>query len=417
MIDSPRPVAVLVDAYTSGNYLPPAFARLGVDLVHVQSTPELIGTMTPPALQAYVAALVCDTPEATAERLRAYAPVCVYAGQEPGVPLADRLAQLLGLPGNDPALSLARRDKYEMIETLRRAGLHCAEQFKSEDPEEIVAWAVDRDDYPVVVKPLNSAATDGVAVCDTAEQVRKAAEQVLNTRTVFDEPNREVLVQSFLVGTEYVVDTVSHDGQRYTCGVWEYRKRRLDTHTIYDREVLRAQDERPVPELISYVHQALDALGIRFGPAHAEVMVTPRGPALVEVGARMAGNMHPAFHDACLGANQADVTALAGVRPEEFLDRYAGRTYRKRREADVCTVPTEADGIVDSIDEDAVARLEMIDSVYGLNLKLKPGGRIKPTVDLYTSILRVFLLADTQAELDRDYRLVREHGDHVYRVR
>jgi hypothetical protein len=414
---STRPTAVLVDAYTSGNYLPPAFARLDADLVHVLSTPEPLASMTPPNWDAYAATLVCDTPEATAARLREFAPVSIVAGQEPGVPLADRLAELLGLPGNSTALSAARRDKYEMIEALRRAGLHCADQFKSDDAEEVVAWAERRDTYPVVVKPLSSAATDGVAVCRTPEQVRKAAAHVLATSSIFDEPNREVLVQSFLAGEEYVVDTVSGDGRRYTCGVWRYRKRLLDTHNVYDREGLQAPDADPVPELVPYVHDALDALGIRNGPAHAEVILTPEGPALVEVGARMAGNMHPAFHDECAGANQADVTALACVAPAEFRDRYAGRVYRKLREADVYTVPTERDGVVDAVDEAVVAEIEALDSVYGLNLKLRPGSRMRPTVDLYTSTMRIFLLGETSEALERDYRRIQQLADRVYRLR
>ncbi|MEU9119081.1 ATP-grasp domain-containing protein [Streptomyces sp. NPDC048506] len=417
MAEQKRPVAVLVDAYTSGNYLPPAFARLDADLVHVQSTPELLASMMPPNLDAYRAALVCDTPEATAARLAEYGPVCVVAGQEPGVPLADALSGLLGVPSNGTELSAARRDKYEMIEALRRAGVRCAEQFKSDDAEALVKWAENHDAYPVVVKPLTSAATDGVAVCRDADQVRAAAEYVLASDTIFETSNREALVQSYLAGDEYVVDMVSYEGKRYTCGVWQYRKQLIGTHNIYDQETIRAEHESPVPEVIAYTNEVLDALGIRFGPSHAEVIVTADGPTLVEVGARLSGNMHPAFHDQCVGGNQADLTALAYVRPQEFLDRYAGRTYHKVREATVYTAPTELDGVVDSVDEQVVREIEAIDSVYGLNVKLKPGGRIKPTVDLYTSTLRVFLTADSESDLERDYRLVQELKDRVYRLR
>jgi hypothetical protein len=410
-------VAVVVDGYTTGNYLPPAFDRAGADVVHVQSTPELMASMTPPDLDRYLANIAGGTPEEAAERLRGYDPVCVLAGQEPGVPLADRLAELLGLPGNGTAGSAARRDKYEMIEALRRAGLHCADQLRSADPEELVAWASERGSWPVVVKPLTSAATDGVAVCADAEQVRKAAEYVLTTSTIFAEPNRQALVQSYLPGAEYVVDTVSCAGRRYTCGVWRYHKRLLGTHNIYDREVLRPAGEPAVAALVRYVNHALDALGIRYGPAHAEVMLTPDGPALVEVGARLAGNMHPGFHDLCAGGNQADLTALAGIRPEEFLERWAGRGYRRLRHAEVYTAPTELDGVVDSIDDAVVAEIEALDTVYGLNVKLRPGSRIRPTVDLYTSTLRVFLAGPDRAAVERDYRRIQRLKDRVYRLR
>lgn len=411
------PVAVLVDAYTSGNYLPPAFARLGVDLVHVQSTPELMGTMLGPDLTAYRANLVGTDPAAAAAALAQYAPIAVVAGQEPGVPLADDLSQRLGLPSNGTALSSARRNKYEMIEALRTAGVRCAEQFKSSDAEAIAEWAQARDQYPVVVKPLASAATDGVAVCRTVEEVRKAAEAVLGSSTIYAEPNREVLVQSYLRGTEYVVDMVSYEGRRYTCGIWEYDKRLIGTHNIYDREMAVAQDASPAPELIEYVDSALAALGIQFGPSHAEVIVTAEGPTLVEVGARLSGNMHPGLHDQALGANQADVTALAYSRPAEFLQRYADRRFQKVCEAWCYTTPTDHDGIVDRIDDAVVAEIENLPTVYGLNVKIKPGGRIRPTVDLYTSSLRIFMTGDTTADLQRDYERIQELKDKVYVLR
>ncbi|WP_327303179.1 ATP-grasp domain-containing protein [Streptomyces sp. NBC_01298] len=207
-----RLAAVMVDAYTRGNHLPPAFARLGVYVVHVQSTTELMTSMRPPDLTAYRAVVPHGTPAETAARLAEFEPICVVAGQEPGVELADELSELLGLPGNGTALSRARRDKYEMIETLRRAGVRCADQLKSGSAEEIVAWAEQRGAYPVVVKPLSSAATEGVAVCRGPVEIRKAAEAVLGTVNIFGERNDEVLVQPFLDGEEYMVDFVSYGG-------------------------------------------------------------------------------------------------------------------------------------------------------------------------------------------------------------
>ncbi|HEY1973787.1 MAG TPA: ATP-grasp domain-containing protein, partial [Pseudonocardia sp.] len=384
-----KPVAVLVDAYTTGNFLPPAFHRLGAEVVHVQSTPELMTSMLGPDLTAYRANVVHTEVADTASRLAEFGPACVVAGQEPGVPLSDALSEHIGLPTNGSALSSARRNKYDMIEALRAKGVRCAEQLRSGDPAELLAWAERRGEYPVVVKPLSSAATDGVAICHSPDEVLAAAKAVLATETIYNEANTEALIQSYLAGTEYVVDMVSCQGRRYTCGVWEYRKRLIgSTHNIYDTEAVLPSDAGPVPELIAYTNEALDALGIQYGPTHAEVILTEDGPTLVEVGARLAGNMHPAFHDQVVGGNQADLTALAYLRPDEFLADYAGRHYTKQREGMVYTAPTTSDGIVERVDEDVVAEIAALDTVFGVNVKIKPGGRIRPTVDLYTSTLR-----------------------------
>jgi ATP-grasp domain len=412
------PVAVLVDAYTSGQYLPPEFRALGAELAHVQSTPELMSSMPAPDLGVYRHTIVHRDLASTVARLAELSPVCVLAGQEPGVELADVLSERLGLVTNGTALSDARRDKFAMIEALRAAGLHCADQFKSGDPEALVDWALRTASFPVVVKPLKSAAGDNVYVCETAEEVREAAKAVLTSDTIYCETNREALIQSFLRGTEYVVDMVSHDGRRYVCGVWEYHKRLLPSgRNIYDRDRLLAADEDPAPALISYVERALDALDVRFGPSHAEVIQTADGPALVEVGARLGGNMHPGFHDRCAGANQATVSALAYLRPREFLSRYAGRRYRKSSEAICNTTSTEQSGVVESIDDAVVGEIRGLESVYDLNLKIRPGELIRPTVDLYSSTLRIFQAASTMDEIMRDYRRIETLKDRVYRIR
>ncbi|MFE4536902.1 ATP-grasp domain-containing protein [Streptomyces scopuliridis] len=412
-----RPVAVLVDAYTTGNHLPPAFAKLGIDVVHVQSTPELMTSMRLPDLTAYRAAVPYGTAAETAALLTELAPICVVAGQEPGVPLADELSELLGLPGNGTALSAARRDKYEMIEALRRAGVRCADQFKSDSVEALVSWAERRGDYPVVVKPLSSAATDGVAICGSVEEVRKAAEAVLGTVNIFHERNDEVLIQSFLQGEEYMVDFVSYGGERYACGIWQYHKRLKGTHRIYDRDSITPPLSSPAPEIIAYMHEVLDALGIQYGPTHAEIIVTPEGPTLVEVGARLSGGLVPDFHDVCLGGNQAAVTALAYARPREFLDRYAGGTYRKLTHATWILASTDLDGVVEEIDQDVVAEIKALPSVHTFVPKLGPGKRIRPTVDLYTATFGVHLCDPSADVVERDYARIQQLKDRVYRLR
>ncbi|MET9232373.1 ATP-grasp domain-containing protein [Lentzea sp. NPDC003310] len=409
------PVAVIVDVYTCSEPLLQGFLKAGAEVVQVRPRPEVA-----PAIpgMAYLASVEGADVGDLAARLAGYSPVAVVAGQEPDVPLADALAAKLGLAGNDPARSLVRRDKFAMIEALREAGLHCADQFKSGDVDEVVGWALRLGRFPVVVKPLTSAGTDKVTVCRTAGEVRQAASAIIGTATIFDDPNDEVLVQSYLEGTEYVVDMVSVGGRRYTCGVWEYRKKLLHgKYNIYDTETILPHDEHPVPELIAYVDKALAALGIEHGSSHAEVILTPDGPALVEVGARTGGNMQPDFHDRCLGANQADVAALSYVDPERFLAEYADRTYRKLKEAWVYSTPTDLDGVVDHWDEAVLADIDALPSVFWKLIKAQPGGTITPTISLKTSTMKICLLADDETQLLEDYQRIQELKDKVFHLR
>lgn len=410
-----RPTGVLVDAYSTGNYLPAAFRRRGVDVIHLQSTPHLMPSMLAPARDSYRDLLVLDTEQTTVKELRAIAPLFVVAGQEPGVPLADRLSELLGLRSNGSALSSARRDKHEMIEVVRAAGLAAADQTLTDDVEAALAWVDAGGHWPCVAKPLSSASTDGVFVCRDEADLRRAFPAIIGAKDIFDRTNQQVLVQRYLDGTEYIVDTVSADGHAYVCGVWRYDKQLLPNgKPIYDRDVLLDADDPVCGPLIGYTRQVLDALGVRNGAAHSEVIVGGNGPTVVEVGARLNGNMHPGFHDICLGGNQADLVALAYTDTDRFLAGYGDRVYRWRQPALVFNTPTARSGRVVSIDEDAVRRIRQLPSVVELTVKRAPGDLIVPTRDLLTSPLRVFMTATDEASLDRDYRAVDDIRESVY---
>lgn len=410
-------LVAIVDGYSSGNFLASAFARLGVEAVHVQSTPELIGLLAPPQFDLYQDNIVAADTEAAACELAALQPKAVLAGAEFGVRLADELGERLGLRTNGTRLSAARRDKYLMIEALRAAGIRCASQHRSSDPEELRAWAEREDVGTVVVKPISSSGSDNVHICRDGEAIVRAARSVMSAADLFQQPNTEALAQSFLSGPEYVVDVVCSEGDRYVCGVWEYDKRDIGSgRRVYDRNILLDPRQDPVPELVEYVDTVLEALDIRYGAAHAEVVMTSSGPALVEIAARLNGGMRPGFHDRCLGSNQATVTALSYARPDEFRRRYGGRTYTKLLDAVVHHTTTSLDGIVAGVDQSVVDDITALPTVHDVNLKYRWGRRIRPTVDLPSSPFTVYMASEDAAALDADHKAVNDLKDRVYRL-
>merc|ERR1712157_367768 len=64
-------------------------------------------------------------------------------------------------------------------------------------------------------------------------------------------------------------------------------------------------------KLVDYVFKVLDAVGLQHGPCHTEVMLTPRGPVLVEVNARMHGLQGSQLIELSTGTSKATFTADA----------------------------------------------------------------------------------------------------------
>lgn len=410
------PIVAIVDGYSTGNYLPAAFRRQEATLVHVRSTPTWMESMLLPDLEQYQHEVEGTDPHAAAEELKALGVTAVLAGQEPGVPLADHLSTLLGLPSNGTRHSAAKRDKFAMIETARSAGLRVADQSTASSTDEVRAWVEGLGSFPVVVKPLRSASTDGVFICSSVDEAVEAAAQVLTSHDIFGDPNHTVLVQSYLDGDEYIVDTVSAGGEHFIAGIWKYYKNLVNGKNIYDRDVLIDPESDEAKILIEYMLDILSAFEIGWGPTHTEIKLTSGGPALVEIGARVNGNMHPEFHNACLGHNQADLTALAFTEPERFAAEYGSKVYTMLQPAQVYNAPSLEEGTITGINEQVRSEIERLPSVVAFTVKRSPGQRLERTIDLLTSPLRVFMTSPSAKILNEDYQALSSLKNRLYEL-
>src|SRR5439155_16119737 len=120
--------------------------------------------------------------------------------------------------------------------------------------------------------------------------------------------NDGVLVQRRLRGTEYVVNAVN---DRVT-DVWKYGKGEANgCPFVYETMELLPAGGQPQRALVAFAAGVRAALGITLGPSHAEVMLTPQGPTLVEIAARMNGGTAPTIAGDVLGQAQIDLTADA----------------------------------------------------------------------------------------------------------
>jgi hypothetical protein len=107
-----------------------------------------------------------------------------------------------------------------------------------------------------------------------------------------------------------VVDTFSHAARHTVTDVCRYRKVDNGPHmAVYDAMEWVPPDDPALPEIIGYARGVLDAVGLRFGPAHVELMATEDGPRMIEVGARAHGGGQPRFCAVATGDSQVLRTA------------------------------------------------------------------------------------------------------------
>ncbi len=406
----------VVDAYSGGRNLIPAFQSLGYPVVHVQSgAPGYFAEDNELARERadrHVRA-ADHSEDRLVATLRDARVRVVLAGTESGVLLADRLAHRLDLPfRNDITSSVSRRDKFEMQERLREAGLASIPQARVETVRELESW-LDRDGtYPVVVKPLRSAGTDGVHVCHTREQAVEAAAEVLGRADMFGNVNQAVLCQSFLVGDEYVMNGVACAGEYVFTEGWRSNKVDNNGFRVYDTQYLFCAEDSGFGPMSDYVSRVCRALGITNGPFHAEVMLTADGPILIEIGARIAGGADPYVIETCLGLSQVKCLVDASLQPESFLRSRASapRATPARRAAYVFLV-APVGGEVRKVTLD---RFFDVDGVLLADYHYDVGDYQRPTRDLLTAAGVVMVTAEDRRRLDAAVEEIRRIEAEMY---
>lgn len=405
MIVSPNPV-IIVDPVCSGSELAPAFIAQGIPVIAVRSSKlaDLNSAGFGSGIQSGIFLKVYDNYPGLEEDLRPLKPDAIIAGTETGVALADRLASILTPHrANLPHLSLARRHKGVMQKVLAEAGIPCIRTLDTASADEVSVWLKEQNlvGKALILKPPLSMGSDKVFHIRPGADWKSVFDHILATPTaVLQEISETVIVQEKISGTEYSVDTVSADGKHVLAHLTRYRRMSAGGGlTIMDHTEFMPFDEEHA-ELFDYTKKVIDALGIRFGAAHNEIMLTAEGPRLIESGARMCGGPILGLSRAATGSSQLERVLEACLAGYIKTDRY---TLKKT------VVPVFLNARVSGILRNAeiLERLSTLPTHFSTWLWRKNGDRITKTVDV-DSTLGVIALAGERSAVFEDYIKVRE---------
>lgn len=399
-------MVVIVDAYSSANALAPLFRAAGHASVHVQSAPTIPQIYAPSFVPDGFAANVVHHGDldATVAALAEHRPVAVLAGIESGVELADALSEALGLLSNGSAGSLARRNKRRMVETVAAAGLRAPRQLHTRDPAAAAAWS-EHIGSRVVVKPVSSICNDRVQFCDGPGEVASAVRSIIGGENVLNQHDDAVLVQEYVTGTEYIVNTVGRHGRHHVCEIWQTSHISANgVRDLIDGVHLLPRRGAVQDQLVAYTVEVLRALGIDNGAAHTELKMTPDGPCLIETSARTCGGGLPALARLGIGESQLDWIVDAYVRPDRFQAR-VGRDYSIDQFVAAVGLLSGRSGVL--VGYPRLDDVRALDSFHELTINVVPGQRIAKTVNDFTYPMRVSLRHEVEEIVLHDSRTVR----------
>jgi biotin carboxylase len=213
----------------------------------------------------------------------------VVPTDDAAVVLAAHLAQALGLPHNSIAAAEAARDKHRMRQLFAQAGVP-SPWFKLFDLSAKAAQMADQVAYPCVLKPLGLSGSRGVIRANHPGEFRAAYARLrkLLARVGAD----KVLVEGYLPGGEVALEGLLTRGHLDVLALFD-KPDPLEgpyfEETIYvTPSRLRVDVQQAI---IDCATQAARALGLREGPAHAELRVNESGPWMLEIAGRSIGGL------------------------------------------------------------------------------------------------------------------------------
>lgn len=275
----------------------------------------------------------------------------IICGGESGVKVCDALCVYLNFRGNSIANGMEnRRDKQIQQDNLRNSGIRAVKGLASTEWEGPVETFVDSQTFPVVVKPVESAGSEGVKLCKSKEDAKAHFHLLMNSQRAIGSVGAAVLVQEFLRGDEcaattlvrrarhrprpvtlhprplpplrYVCDHVSKDGKHKTIMLWKYDKRLANgSQFVYFGMKPIPLDAPEAQSIIQYTRCAINAIDITNGATHSEIMMTKDGPCLVEVNCRCHGGngaWMPLSSGLTGGYNQVTAAIDAYVDPKRW---------------------------------------------------------------------------------------------------
>ncbi len=268
---------------------------LGTDRCHVLEDPWQDGALP----------LHFEDPDGSAKQIVEYASThrldaIVSVGDRP-TPAAARACRELGLAGHPPLATDICRDKFLFRERLRTAGLRVPtfQHFPvNDDPHRLLASGDVSTGFPCVLKPLALSGSRGVIRADDPEQFVAAFERI---RKLLRSPGVQVLredssqylqVESYVEGEEIAIEALVDRGRLQVLAIFD--KPDPLTGPFFEETLYVTPSRLPADELqeaTEALAKAVEAVGLKHGPLHAEVRINSQGAWLLEMAARPIGGL------------------------------------------------------------------------------------------------------------------------------
>ncbi|WP_405096871.1 ATP-grasp domain-containing protein [Micromonospora sp. NBC_01412] len=208
---------------------------------------------------------------------------------------ASRVAEALGLPGGDPEVVARCRDKHRTRLALAARNVPQPRSLPVADVDAALA-AGRSTGYPAVLKPRALGGSIGVTVVRSPAEVAAGFAIADTGHAALPEVPADdwgILWEEYADGPEISVDAAVFRGEVWPICVG-HKQLGFAPHCEEVGHLVDGADPLLTdPELLAVLRETHAALGFTDGMTHTELRLTAAGPRVIEVNARVGGDLIP----------------------------------------------------------------------------------------------------------------------------
>lgn len=182
-------------------------------------------------------------------------------------------------------------EKTRMKDCWKASGLPTA-AYKNYTADRIAEIPGSWDIFPCIIKP--SAVGGGSRGVYYTDNKRELAAKLKELHALY--PVQNIVVEEFIEGTEHTIEVLVYGGQTQLMSISDKKNYPGNKTIVQDLWFPGPKGNLYRKRLETLLHDACMSLGLGYGSAHFEVMITPADEiVLIEVGGRPGGglNFHP----------------------------------------------------------------------------------------------------------------------------
>lgn len=198
-----------------------------------------------------------------------------------------KVAEALNLPGISVQTAQLSSDKFLMKKHFAAHGIPIP-WFAIVGSAAHLKKMISDKDFPLLIKPVDSRGARGVLKLSDSIDLDWAYNYSLSYS-----PSKKVMVEEFLTGPQISTESVMLNGKGFTSGFsdrnYEYLERFAPFVVENGGQMPSALAETEQKQVSALAEKAALAMGIFNGTAKGDLVLTPEGPKVIEMAARLSG--------------------------------------------------------------------------------------------------------------------------------